>query len=85
MTGAPKPIDISPRLERIAELARQMPHEALRTLAHHIDIDLLREAYRRTRKSGAPGVDGRTAPEYAQNLDANCGSRGIVNTKIGAS
>lgn len=71
MTGTPKPIDISPRLERIAELARQMPHEALRTLAHHIDIDLLREAYRRTRKSGAPGVDGRTAAEYAQNLDAN--------------
>lgn len=71
MTGTPKPEDISPRLERIAELARQMPNEALRTLAHHIDIDLLREAYRRTRKSGAPGVDGQTAAEYGQNLDAN--------------
>jgi hypothetical protein len=26
-------------------------------LAHHIDIDWLREAYRRTRKNGASGVD----------------------------
>ena len=74
MTGTPEPTDISPRLERIARLARQMPNEALRTLAHHIDIDLLREAFRRTRKSGAPGVDGRTAAGYAQNLDANLAS-----------
>ena len=38
---------------------------AFTTLAHHIDIDWLREAYRRTRKDGAPGVDGQTAEEYA--------------------
>ena len=35
------------------------------TLAHHIDIDWLREAYRRTRKDGAAGVDGQTATDYA--------------------
>ena len=74
MQGTPTPVDISPRLERIAKLARQMPDTALRTLAHHIDVDFLREAYRRTRKSGAPGVDGRTAAEYEQNLDANLAS-----------
>jgi group II intron reverse transcriptase/maturase len=44
---------------------------ALTTLAHHIDVDFLREAYRRTRKDGAPGVDRQTADEYAQNLEAN--------------
>ena len=33
---------------------------ALTTLAHHIDVDWLREAYRRTRKDGARGVDGQT-------------------------
>jgi RNA-directed DNA polymerase len=43
----------------------------LTTLAHHIDLDWLREAYRRTRKDGAPGVDGQTAGDYAANLDAN--------------
>ena len=38
---------------------------ALTTLAHHIDLEWLREAYRRTRKDGATGVDGQTAEEYA--------------------
>lgn len=70
MTGAPNPNDISTRLQRIAELARQVPM-ALNTLAHHIDIEFLREAYRRTRKDGAAGVDGETAASYAKNLDEN--------------
>jgi RNA-directed DNA polymerase len=62
---------VSTKLERIAKLAREMPQAALTTLAHHIDIDWLREAYRRTRKDGATGVDGRTAYEYASNLEEN--------------
>jgi group II intron reverse transcriptase/maturase len=41
------------------------------TLAHHIDVSFLREAYRRTRKDGAPGVDGLTAGEYEKDLEAN--------------
>jgi len=41
------------------------------TLAHHIDIELLQEAYRRTRKSVAAGVDGLTAKEYGENLHEN--------------
>ena len=44
------------------------------TLAHCIDIELLREVYRRTRKDGAVGVDGQTADECAANLDANLAS-----------
>jgi ribosomal protein S27E len=43
----------------------------LTSLSHHIDIEFLREAYRLTRKDGAAGVDGRTAQEYAENLEAN--------------
>lgn len=74
MKGTPRLDSISPRLQRIAELARQMPEAALKTLAHHIDIDLLREAYRRTRKNGATGVDGQTAAEYESNLDENLSS-----------
>src|SRR5215831_3690877 len=31
----------------------------------------MREAYRLTRKDGAPGIDGVTAAEYAQSLEAN--------------
>jgi len=62
---------VSTKLERIAKLAREMPQAALTTLAHHIDIDWLREAYRRTRKDGATGIDRQTADEYARELDAN--------------
>jgi RNA-directed DNA polymerase len=62
---------ISTRLERIATLARQLRDKPLTTLAHHIDLDWLREAHRRTRKDGAPGVDGQTADEYAAHLEDN--------------
>ena len=41
------------------------------TLAHHIDVELLREAYEHTRKDGATGVDGQTAAEYSQELESN--------------
>jgi RNA-directed DNA polymerase len=62
---------VSTKLEQIAKLARAMPQAAMTTLAHHIDIDWLREAYRRTRKDGATGIDRQTADEYARNLDEN--------------
>jgi group II intron reverse transcriptase/maturase len=48
-----------------------MPQTALTTLAHAIDLDLLEEAYRRTRKDGAVGIDGQTAEAYTENLEAN--------------
>jgi group II intron reverse transcriptase/maturase len=48
-----------------------MPERPLTTLAHHIDVDWLREAYRRTRKDGARGVDGQSAEQYAQHLEGN--------------
>lgn len=41
------------------------------SLAHHIDLDFLHEAFRRTRKDGATGVDGRTAEEYEERLEEN--------------
>ena len=43
----------------------------MRTLAYLMDIDWLKEAHRRTRKDGAVGVDGQTAQDYAENLEAN--------------
>ena len=62
---------VSTKLARIAEMARGAPAMAFTTLAHHIDIDWMREAYRRTRKDGAPGVDGQNAEQYATNLEDN--------------
>jgi group II intron reverse transcriptase/maturase len=36
-----------------------------------MDLEWMREAYRRTRKRGAVGVDGQTAEAYAEHLDDN--------------
>lgn len=65
---------ISTRQEKLATLARIEPKLELSTLAHHIDEVWLREAYRRTRKDGAVGVDGVTAEGYDAHLEANLSS-----------
>ena len=44
---------------------------AFTSLAHNIDVEWLHEAYRRTRKDGAVGVDGQTARHYEQRLAEN--------------
>jgi RNA-directed DNA polymerase len=44
---------------------------ALYSLSHAIDQEWMREAYRLTRKSGAPGIDGVVAAEYESNLEVN--------------
>lgn len=62
---------ISTRLQRIATQARQMPDATLNPLASHIDGRWLYEAYRRTRKDGAAGVDQRTAADYERDLVEN--------------
>lgn len=62
---------ISTKQARIATLAKQLTGKAIRSLSHHMDLAWLREAFRRTRKDGATGVDGQTAAEYAEDLEAN--------------
>lgn len=71
MAGTSSPITVSTKLQRIATLASEDPERVLTTLAHHIDVPFLKEAFRRTRKDGAVGVDGQMAHFYAENLDAN--------------
>ncbi len=65
---------ISTRQEKLAELARIEPKLELTTLAHHIDEVWLHEAYRRTRKDAAVGVDGVTAAQYEAELAENLAS-----------
>jgi RNA-directed DNA polymerase len=62
---------VSTKQERIAALAKQSPEMAFTSLAYLMDIDWLKEAYRRTRKDGAVGVDGVTAEQYEQELEGN--------------
>jgi RNA-directed DNA polymerase len=63
--------NVSTRLQRIAQLAQEDRDRVLVSLSHAIDTDFLREAYGRTRKDGAPGVDGQTAAGYEENLEEN--------------
>lgn len=74
MSGSPNLGSISTRLRRIAQLAREDPERSFLSLAHYIDEYWLQEAYSRTRKDGAAGVDGTTAKQYAEQLGANLGS-----------
>jgi len=65
------PDNVSTKQERIASLARQSPEMGFTSLAYLMDIEWLHEAYRRTRKNGAVGVDGQTAADYEQDLENN--------------
>ena len=71
MAGASKPDPVSTRQQRIAELAEQSPEMGFTSLAHHIDLRWLYEAYLRVRPDGAAGVDGQTAAGYTANLRAS--------------
>lgn len=61
---------MSPGLVRVAEAA-QRNRGRMRSLAHHIDVNALRRAYKRIRSNAAVGVDGVTKQEYGENLEEN--------------
>ena len=57
--------------QRIATQAKRSPQMAFTSLAYLLDVDWLKEAYQRTRKGGAVGVDGVNAEEYEKDLEGN--------------
>jgi group II intron reverse transcriptase/maturase len=65
------PANLLTKRQWIVELARRKPGTVLFSLQHVIDFEWVREAYIRTRKDGATGIDGVTAAEYEANLEAN--------------
>ena len=71
MANTPRLDSVSPKRQRIAELARQAPEMVFTSLAHYIDMEFLRAAYAATRKDGAVGLDGQTADDYAAHLEVN--------------
>jgi RNA-directed DNA polymerase len=62
---------VSTKRCRIAEIAKDRPNERLVSLAHHMDLWWLNEAYEGTRKDGATGIDGQTAEDYRAHLRRN--------------
>jgi RNA-directed DNA polymerase len=69
-----KPVSVSTKQERIAELARENPAMAFTSLNQYLDAEWLEYAFECTRKDGAVGVDGQTAESYAANLQQNLAS-----------
>jgi len=62
--------NVSTKLRWRAELAKKAPDMAM-DLSHHMDLEWFMEAFRKTRKGGAVGVDGETAQMYEENLEDN--------------
>jgi RNA-directed DNA polymerase len=71
MGDTPGSPTVSMKLQKIAEQAQRYPEMVFNHVFHLIDQDFLREAYRRTRKDRAPGVDHVTAKPYAEPLEEN--------------
>jgi len=66
--------DVLTKQQRIAQNARRDPEVSFSSLAYHIDMEWMGEAYRRTRKDAAPGVDEQTAEQFAEALENNLAS-----------
>src|SRR5262245_38638020 len=62
---------VSQALERVRKAARLRKKEKLTALLHHINVDLLREAFFALKRDAAPGVDGMTRQTYEADLDLN--------------
>jgi group II intron reverse transcriptase/maturase len=58
-------------LVRIRMLAESDPNLMFTSVAHRIDLYLLKKSFRQVRRSKSAGVDKITAKQYAKNLDEN--------------
>jgi len=68
--GAPLLVGES-SLARVRMLAEREPNLVFISLAHRIDLYLLKKSFRQVRKSKSAGVDKITAKQYAKDLDEN--------------
>src|ERR1700747_909015 len=51
---------VSQALERIRKVARERKKEKFTALLHHINIELLEQAFLELKEDAAPGIDGLT-------------------------
>ena len=62
---------VSQRLARVRNAAKQRKKEKFTALLHHVDTDLLHEAFWTLKRQAAPGVDGVTWQDYEAKLNEN--------------
>jgi RNA-directed DNA polymerase len=63
--------DVSSKLDRVRQVAREDKDVRFTALLHHVTVDRLREAYRAISPDAAAGVDGVTWRDYGRDLEAN--------------
>lgn len=71
MTATKRAEHMSPGLLKVVQRAQRDPEGQLHSLAHHLDEDALKRAFRRLRKDAAVGVDGVTKEQYGEALERN--------------
>ena len=71
IAGISGPDHIQTKQLRIASLASENPKMVFTSLAHYIDVHWMYEAYRRTKKGGATGVDEQSSSDFEKNLTEN--------------
>ena len=59
------------KLARIAELSAQNPNMVFTSIAHMINVELLRECHNKMDGDKAVGIDGITKEEYGEKLEEN--------------
>jgi retron-type reverse transcriptase len=64
-------MNVSTQQEQIAELARSSPEMSFTALNHYLNPDWLTAAFYQCRRDSAPGIDGQTMEEYAEQLELN--------------
>jgi RNA-directed DNA polymerase len=57
--------------QRIAQVARERPHEVFTSLNHYLDVEWLKAAYERVKPDSAPGIDGQSWADYGKDLEKN--------------
>jgi RNA-directed DNA polymerase len=62
---------VSQRLARVRNAAKQHKKGKFTALLHHVDMDLLLEAFWTLKRRAAPGVDGVTWQDYEAKLNEN--------------
>ena len=70
MIGTQKPSEVLTKQRQITNVAKRID-KPLVSLAHHINTDWMLEAWKRTRKDGAIGVDGMTPEDFEYELGSN--------------
>lgn len=57
--------------QRIAQVARERPHEGFTSLNHYLDVEWLKAAYERVKPDSAPGLDGQSWADYGKDWEKN--------------